>query len=107
MLGQTEFHFRLSFPQIAISILTCAVIELAVTFRQKQMIIWPASALLTGNGIAFIMRIPGRSTATGGRSTASGSTSLVGAVAMASKYLIQFRGRHIFNPSNFALVLAS
>ena len=25
---------------------------------------------------------------------------------MASKYLIQFRGRHIFNPSNFALVLA-
>src|SRR5262249_18119984 len=28
-----------------------------------------------------------------------------GAVAMASKYLIKFRGRHIFNPSNFALVL--
>ena len=25
---------------------------------------------------------------------------------MASKYLIQFRGRHVFNPSNFALVLA-
>ncbi len=24
---------------------------------------------------------------------------------MASKYLIQFRGRHVFNPSNFALVL--
>ena len=25
---------------------------------------------------------------------------------MASKYLIKFRGRHVFNPSNFALVLA-
>ena len=24
---------------------------------------------------------------------------------MASKYLIKFRGRHVFNPSNFALVL--
>ena len=28
------------------------------------------------------------------------------AVAMASKYLIHFRGRHIFNPANFALVAA-
>src|SRR5579872_125242 len=55
-LGQVEFHFQLSFPQIACSILTCALIEFVVTFWQRRVILWPASALLTGNGIAFILR---------------------------------------------------
>jgi hypothetical protein len=105
VLGMTQFHFRLSIPQIVFSILTCAVIELAVTFRQKRMIIWPASAMLTGNGIAFIMRIPG--TQHGDWWSFRGVWIYVatGAVAMASKYLIKFRGKHVFNPSNFALVL--
>ena len=106
VLGFTQFHFKLSIPQILFSILTCALIELVVTFRQKRMIIWPASALLTGNGIAFILRIPG--TRHGDWWTFHGAWIYVatGAVAMASKYLIHFRGRHIFNPSNIALVLA-
>jgi Na+-translocating ferredoxin:NAD+ oxidoreductase RnfD subunit len=104
-LGQTEFHFRLSFPQIASSILTCAVIEVVVTFWRKRVILWPASALLTGNGIAFIMRIPG--TRHGDWWTFRGVWVYVavGAVAMGSKYLIHFRGTHVFNPANFALVL--
>jgi ASPIC and UnbV/FG-GAP-like repeat/NQR2, RnfD, RnfE family len=106
VLGMTQFHFRLSFPQIVVSILTCAIIEVAVTFRQKQMIIWPASAMLTGNGIAFIMRIPGTQHGDWWSFKGVWIYALVGSVAMASKYLIQFRGRHIFNPSNFALVLA-
>src|SRR5579864_1734211 len=97
VLGQTEFHFRLSFPQIASSILTCAAIEVVVTFWQKRVIFWPASALLTGNGIAFIMRIPG--TRHGDWWTFHGAWIYVaaGAVAMASKYLIRFRGAHVFN----------
>ena len=105
-LGQVEFHFRLSFPQIATAVLTCAVIEFVVTFWQKRIILWPASALLTGNGIAFIMRIPG--TRHGDWWTFRGAWiyAAVSAVAMASKYLVHFRGRHIFNPSNVALVLA-
>ncbi|HEX4519647.1 MAG TPA: FG-GAP-like repeat-containing protein [Gaiellaceae bacterium] len=106
VLGMTQFHFRLSFPQIIFSVLTCAVIELVISFRQKKMIIWPASAMLTGNGIAFIMRIPGTQHGDWWSFKGVWIYCLVGAVAMASKYLIQFRGRHIFNPSNFALVLA-
>ena len=105
VLGMTQFHFRLSIPQILTSILTCAVIELVITFRQKRMIIWPASAMLTGNGIAFIMRIPGTQHGDWWSTNGLWIYAATGAVAMASKYLIQFRGRHIFNPSNVALVL--
>jgi len=105
VLGMTQFHFRLSIPQILISIVTCALIELVVTFRQRRMIIWPASAMLTGNGIAFIMRIPGTQHGDWWSFNGVWIYAVTGAVAMLSKYLIKFRGRHIFNPSNFALVL--
>jgi MFS transporter, putative metabolite:H+ symporter len=106
VLGFVEFHFRLSFPQIATAILTCALIEVVVTFRQKRAIIWPASAMLTGNGIAFIMRIPGTGYGEWWSFNGVWIYAAVAAVAMASKYFVKFRGRHIFNPSNVALVLA-
>jgi hypothetical protein len=105
VLGFTAFQFRLSFPQIAAAVLTCALIELALTFHQKRAIVWPASAMLTGNGIAFIMRIPtvqhGQWWSFEGVWIYAGT----GALAMASKYLIKFRRRHVFNPSNVALVI--
>ena len=106
VLGMTQFHFALSFPQIAASLLTCALIEVVVTFRRKRIILWPASALLTGNAIAFIMRAQG--TRHGEWWTFQGAWmfAATAAVAMASKYLIHWRGRHIFNPANFALVAA-
>jgi hypothetical protein len=30
-----------------------------LTFRRQRVIMWPASAMLTGNGVAFILRVPG------------------------------------------------
>jgi Na+-translocating ferredoxin:NAD+ oxidoreductase RnfD subunit len=105
ILGQIEFHFRLSFPQIVSSILTCAAIEVLVTFWLKRVILWPASALLTGNGIAFIMRIPGTRHGDWWSFHGVWVYVAVGTVAMASKYVVHFRGKHIFNPANVALVL--
>ena len=66
---------------------------------------WPASALLTGNGVAFILRVPG--TEHGDWWSTNGWWIFAGtaAVSLLSKYAITFRGRHIFNPSNFGLVL--
>src|SRR5439155_79151 len=52
VLGQVAFHFRLSIPQILLSLLTCAVLEVAITARRRHVLMWPASALLTGNGVA-------------------------------------------------------
>jgi Na+-translocating ferredoxin:NAD+ oxidoreductase RnfD subunit len=104
-LGQIAFHFRLSIVQIAIAIGTAAVLELVITFFSKHMIMWPASAMLTGNGVAFILRLPG--THHGDWWTAHGWYYYAGAsaVSLLSKYLIKLDGRHIFNPSNFGLVL--
>src|SRR5438105_2052131 len=55
VFGQAAFDFRLSIAQILISLGTCAVLEVGITFAQKRVLMWPASALLTGNGVAFIL----------------------------------------------------
>ena len=53
---------------------------------------WPASALLTGNGIAFILRIPGTRHGDWWSTRGLWIYAAVGAVSLLSKYLIKFRG---------------
>ena len=105
VLGQVAFNFRLSIPQILASILTCALLEVGIAFWRKRIILWPASAMLTGNGIAFILRVPGTEHGDWWSTNGLWIYISVAAVALLSKYLIRFRGRHVFNPSNFGLVL--
>src|SRR5207253_2429513 len=106
VLGQTVLDFRLSVAQILICLATGALIEFVVGFFKDRVIMWPASGLLTGNSTAFILRVPG--TFHGQWWSTHGIWIFVGVVtfAMASKYVIRWKGRHIFNPSNLALVLA-
>src|SRR5215211_1703396 len=104
VLGQVAFEFRLSIAQILVSLLTCAALEVGIAFRRQHVLMWPASALLTGNGVAFILRVPG--TEHGDWWSMHGWWIFAGtaAVSLLSKYLITFRGRHVFNPSNAGLV---
>jgi Na+-translocating ferredoxin:NAD+ oxidoreductase RnfD subunit len=105
VLGQVAFDFDLSIAQILIAIGTCAILELAIVFRQQRIIMWPASALLTGNGVAFVLRVPG--TQPGDWWSLHGWWIFAGtaAVALLSKYVLRLRREHIFNPSNIGLVL--
>jgi hypothetical protein len=105
-LGQTVLGFRLSIAQILACLAAGALIEFVVSFLKDKTILWPASGLLTGNSTAFILRVPG--TLHGQWWSTTGLWIFIGVVAlgMASKYLIRWRGRHIFNPSNVALVIA-
>ncbi|MDQ1520232.1 MAG: enediyne biosynthesis protein [Actinomycetota bacterium] len=105
VLGQTVFHFELSIAQILTSIVTCAVLELGITFVTKQVIAWPASAMLTGNGVAFVLRVPGTRHGDWWSTRGLWIFAATAAVSLLSKYIIRFGGRHIFNPSNFGLVV--
>src|SRR4051795_9878681 len=105
ILGQVAFDFRVSIAQILISLLVCAVLEVGIAFWRQHILMWPASALITGNGVSFILRVPG--TQHGDWWSLHGWWIYVGtaAISLLSKHLIQVRGGHIFNPSNFGLVL--
>src|SRR6185437_524387 len=106
VLGQTVLNFRLSVAQILICLATGALIEFVYGFFKDKVVMWPASGLLTGNSTAFILRVPG--TLHGDWWSTHGIEIFIGVVAfgMATKYIVRWKGRHIFNPSNVALVLA-
>jgi Na+-translocating ferredoxin:NAD+ oxidoreductase RnfD subunit len=104
VLGQTVLDFKVSIAQILVTIGVCAAVELAVTGVRERALIWPASAILTGNSVAFILRASG--TRHGDWWTLHGIEYFVAAalIALLSKYLIRPGGRHVFNPSNAGLV---
>jgi Na+-translocating ferredoxin:NAD+ oxidoreductase RnfD subunit len=106
VLGQTVLGWRLSIAQILACLAAGALIEFIVAFFKDKTIMWPASGLLTGNSTALLLRVPG--TIHGDWWSTRGIWIFIGVVAlgMATKYLIRWKGRHIFNPSNVALVLA-
>src|SRR3954453_12499893 len=105
VLGQLGLDFQVSVPQILAAILTCWVIEVAITFRQAKAFVWPASAMLTGSGVALILRVVG---------TPDDPWSfyawwvfaIVAGLSLLTKYVVKYRGSHVFNPSNIGLVLA-
>ncbi len=105
VLGQTAFGFRLSIAQILVALGTCAALEVAIAFRRQRVIMWPASALLTGNGVAFVLRVPGTEHGDWWSLRGAWIFAATAAVGLLSKHLIRAGGGHVFNPSNIGLVL--
>ncbi len=105
VLGQVGLGFKVSIAQILVTIGACAVVEAAITFWRQRALVWPASAILTGNSTAFILRASG--THHGDWWTLKGiEFFLLAAVGgLLSKYVIRMGDRHPFNPSNLGLVV--
>ena len=104
VLGQTLLDFKVSIAQILVTIGFCALVEVVVTFRRTSVLVWPASAMLTGNSVAFILRAAG--TRHGDWWSLHGIEwfLLAATLSLLSKYLIRFGARHLFNPSNVGIV---
>jgi hypothetical protein len=104
VLGQVALHFAVSVPQILAAIVTCAVIEMTLTFRQSRAFVWPASAMLTGSGVALILRAVGTAPDDHWTFDAWYLFAAIAGLSLLTKYVIRFRGSHVFNPSNIGLV---
>jgi Na+-translocating ferredoxin:NAD+ oxidoreductase RnfD subunit len=105
VLGQVALAFRVSVPQILAAILASAVLEIVITFRQARAFVWPASAMLTGSGVALILRVVGTPVGDHWTTYSWELYAIVGGLSLLSKYLIRYRGTHVFNPSNVGLVV--
>ena len=106
VLGQVALGFWVSVPQILAAILTCAILEVAITFYQSKAFVWPASAMLTGSGVALILRVVGTPPGDHWTTDAWYVFAAVAGLSLLSKYVIRYRGSHVFNPSNIGLVVA-
>jgi len=105
VLGQVGLRFQVSVPQILAAILTCAILEVALTLRRTRSLVWPASAMLTGSGVALILRVPDTPRDDPWSFHAWYVFAGVAGFSLLTKYVIRFRGTHVFNPSNIGLVV--
>jgi hypothetical protein len=104
VLGQTVLDFQLSIAQILISLGTAALLELAIVAARTRTIAWPASALLTGNGVALILRVPGTKHGDWWSLRGAWIFAMTAAFGIAIKWLVRVGDRPLFNPNNVALV---
>lgn len=104
VLGQVALGFKVSIAQILVTIGACAVLEVGITLYRQRALIWPASAILTGNGVTFVLRASG--TRHGDWWSLHGIQYflLAGCVGLLSKYVLTRGSTHYYNPSNLGLV---
>jgi Na+-translocating ferredoxin:NAD+ oxidoreductase RnfD subunit len=93
-LAKLTFGLLSSYSPTFVAILVCIVMELVLgrVFAGR----WPhlASAYISGISVGILIRSP-----------EVWPYVLCGALTMVSKYALRFRGRHLWNPSNFGVSL--
>ena len=90
--GQLSFGILESYSRTALAILTALCLELVLGRLMRGQ--WPhlASAYITGISVGILVRSP-----------AIWPYALCSMLSITSKYVLQVRGRHLWNPSNFGL----
>jgi hypothetical protein len=106
VIGITALGFRVSVPQILSAIVTAGLIDVALTLRRSGAVVWPASGMLTGSGVALILRMTGMGAHEYWSWEGWYLFAAVAGFSILTKYVIRWRGDHIFNPSNVGLVVA-
>jgi enediyne biosynthesis protein E5 len=100
LAGNLSFGILESYSKTLLAIATAIALELALGRIFLRRWPHPASAYITGISVGILLRSP-----------AFWPYALCSALSITSKYALRFRGRHIWNPSNFGicamLILAS
>lgn len=105
VIGQLGLGFELSIAQILAPIAACAVVEAAITAWRRRELAWPASAILTGNSTALLLRVPGTRHGDWWSTRGIGWFVLAALLGLLAKHVVRTGGRHLYNPSNLGLVL--
>jgi len=92
LVGQVSFGLLESFPRTALAISASIVVELVLSRVVTGRFANLASAYISGISVGILCRSP-----------EYWPFALCAAIAITSKYVIRWRGRHLWNPSNFAI----
>ncbi len=90
--GNLSFGLLESFSRTALAIATSMLFEIALTLLIYRKFPNLASAYITGISVGILVRSP-----------AFWPYALCSAIAITSKYVVRWHGRHLWNPSNFAI----
>ena len=92
LVGQLSFGILDSYFNVLLSVTAAVITELILSrlFLGK----WknPANAYISGISVSILIR-----------STLAWPYALTAMISIASKYVLRYKGRHIWNPSNFGI----
>jgi hypothetical protein len=92
LVGQLSFGLLESFTRTALAIATAMLLELALGRLFYGKFPHLASSYITGISVGILIRSP-----------AFWPYALCSAISITSKYVIRWKDRHLWNPSNFAI----
>ena len=92
LISQVSFGVLESFTRTLLAIATAIVFEFALSKLVYKKVPVLASAYITGISVGILCRTP-----------AFWPFAVTSAIAITSKYVIRWRGQHLWNPSNFAI----
>lgn len=92
LVGNLSFGILESYEKTLLAIVTSIACEMLLGRIFLHKWLHPASAYITGISVGILLRSP-----------AYWPFALCAALSIASKYALRFRGRHIWNPSNFGI----
>jgi Na+-translocating ferredoxin:NAD+ oxidoreductase RnfD subunit len=92
LVGQLSFGLLESFSRTLLAIGTALLFELVLARLAYGKFPHLASAYITGISVGILIRSP-----------EYWPYALTSAIAITSKYVLRWRGRHLWNPSNFAI----
>jgi len=96
VLGEARYGILGGYDRLVATLGVCTATELALSRWLRGHVANLASAYITGISLALLIKP---------RADLLWPFALGGFLAIASKYVLQYRGRHLWNPSNFAISL--
>jgi enediyne biosynthesis protein E5 len=93
LAGQLSFGLLESFSRTILAIASALIVELILSRLITGKYANLASAYITGISVGILLRAPD-----------FWPYALCSAIAITSKYVVRWRGRHIWNPSNLGIV---
>src|SRR5690349_8015410 len=96
VLGEARYGILGGYDRLATALGVCTASELALSRLVRGRFANVSSAYITGISLALLVKP---------RGDLLWPFALGGFLAIASKYVLQYRGRHLWNPSNFAISL--
>jgi Na+-transporting NADH:ubiquinone oxidoreductase subunit NqrB len=93
--GLIRLDFEITALRAALILLSSLLVQLACSRIWKVPFFDPRSALISGLSLCLLLR-----------TNSPALVLLVVIVTIASKFLVRFKGKHLFNPTNFGIVAA-
>jgi Na+-translocating ferredoxin:NAD+ oxidoreductase RnfD subunit len=96
VVAQLRYHMVGGYSRLAVALITCTATEALLSWFVRGRVVNLQSAYISGISLTLLVKPQGE---------ALWPFVIGGFVAIASKYVLQYRNTHLWNPTNFAVTM--